>query len=74
MKDVILTFFGIVLLYSLLFNGKESVTPSGEINHRQENPTPHFYLPSDSSDFHLYFYTENSAKNLSANYLFANPL
>ena len=72
MKDVILTFFGIVLLYSLLFNEKETVAPSSEINYSLETPAPSFFVQPDSSVF--YFHTENNMNNLSDNYLFFKSL
>jgi len=52
MKHVILTFFGIVLLYSFFFNDKKHITSGEKMNYLYENasPTsPSMFLMPDSS-------------------------
>jgi hypothetical protein len=52
MKHVILTFFGIVLLYSLFFNDKKRTAPAEKMNYLYENASPvspgMFFIPDSS--------------------------
>ncbi|MDR2385537.1 MAG: hypothetical protein LBD80_07770 [Tannerella sp.] len=49
MKHVLLTFIGILLLYSLIFNERKSVAPAEKINYLHENSSPVMYFRPDSS-------------------------
>jgi hypothetical protein len=55
MKQVLLTFFGIVLLYSLVFNDKKRVTPAEKLNYLYENSSPDPSFVPDSSFIDMNF-------------------
>jgi hypothetical protein len=59
MKHVLLTFFGIILFYSLVFNDKESVSPAEKMNYIHENSSPNLYFMSDSSFKNINFVMPN---------------
>ncbi|MDR0835039.1 MAG: hypothetical protein LBN11_00455 [Tannerella sp.] len=48
MKPVLLTFIGIVLVYSLMFNDKKSTMPAEKINYLYENTSPMLLMPDSS--------------------------